>query len=63
MACLKISRLLLTLFLLKHYSLPVSTIPRAMVNSAVIPSDKKVELVESRNIRMLGNQDETKTVQ
>ncbi|CAM2115640.1 unnamed protein product [Caretta caretta] len=42
-------------------SVPVSTLARAMVNNAVIPSDKKVELLENKDIHRIGNQDETKT--
>uniref|UniRef100_A0A674I228 Protein HTATIP2 n=1 Tax=Terrapene triunguis TaxID=2587831 RepID=A0A674I228_9SAUR len=42
-------------------SVPISTLARAMVNNAVIPSDKKVELLENKDIHMIGNQDETKT--
>ncbi|CAM4685348.1 oxidoreductase HTATIP2 [Lepidochelys kempii] len=41
-------------------SVPVSTLARAMVNNAVIPSDKKVELLENKDIHRIGNQDETK---
>uniref|UniRef100_A0A8C3HK39 Protein HTATIP2 n=1 Tax=Chrysemys picta bellii TaxID=8478 RepID=A0A8C3HK39_CHRPI len=42
-------------------SVPISTLARAMVNNAVIPSDKKVELLENKDIHVIGNQDETKT--
>uniref|UniRef100_A0A8C0HA77 Protein HTATIP2 n=1 Tax=Chelonoidis abingdonii TaxID=106734 RepID=A0A8C0HA77_CHEAB len=42
-------------------SVPIATLARAMVNSAVIPSNEKVELLENKDIHMIGNQDETKT--
>ncbi|CAM5121239.1 unnamed protein product [Eretmochelys imbricata] len=40
---------------------PALILSRAMVNNAVIPSDKKVELLENKDIHRIGNQDETKT--
>uniref|UniRef100_A0A8C4VG78 Protein HTATIP2 n=1 Tax=Gopherus evgoodei TaxID=1825980 RepID=A0A8C4VG78_9SAUR len=42
-------------------SVPISTLARAMVNNAVNPSNKKVELLENKDIHMIGNQDEKQT--
>uniref|UniRef100_A0A8D0H7R2 Protein HTATIP2 n=1 Tax=Sphenodon punctatus TaxID=8508 RepID=A0A8D0H7R2_SPHPU len=42
------------------FSVPVSTVARAMVNSAVIPSDKKVEVLENEDIHILGKEDKGK---
>ncbi|XP_069479578.1 oxidoreductase HTATIP2 isoform X2 [Ambystoma mexicanum] len=41
-------------------SVPVTTLARAMVNNAVIPSDQKVELLDNKAIHMLGKLEEQK---
>ncbi|CAI9570811.1 unnamed protein product, partial [Staurois parvus] len=36
------------------YSVPITTLVKAMLNNAAIPSDKKVELLENKAIHNLG---------
>ncbi|XP_043829445.1 oxidoreductase HTATIP2 [Dromiciops gliroides] len=38
----------------KDYSIPVTTVVRAMVNNLVMPSDKKMELLDNQAIHNLG---------
>uniref|UniRef100_A0A4X2K5T2 Protein HTATIP2 n=2 Tax=Vombatus ursinus TaxID=29139 RepID=A0A4X2K5T2_VOMUR len=38
----------------KDYSVPVTTVVRAMVNNLIIPSDKKMELLDNQAIHNLG---------
>ncbi|MEE6498962.1 hypothetical protein FKM82_003258 [Ascaphus truei] len=42
------------------FSVPITTLVKAMVNNAVLQNDKKVELLENKAIHMLGKMGETK---
>ncbi|NP_001089518.1 HIV-1 Tat interactive protein 2 L homeolog isoform X1 [Xenopus laevis] len=42
------------------YSVPITTLVKAMVNNAVLPGDKKVELLENKAIHSLGKLGEAK---